>query len=353
MTVKEKICSFNSLYKAMKDCKRNVSWKDSVQGYYKNSLVNIHTLRKSLLRGTYTIDKYTSFTVYEPKERPILATRFKDRVFQHSMCVNYLYGELTRSFIYDNCACQHDKGTEFARRRTAVHLHKHYRKHGNRGYILKIDIKDYFGSTPHATAKAAVTKRVGDEWVKEQVFRIIDSYGGDKGMGLGSEVNQLIQLAVLDDTDHMIKERLRIKHYIRYMDDMILIHESKAHLRYCLTEIEKQLGTLGLKINSKKTQIFPVKQGVKFLGYKFRLTESGKVLLTLLRPKIIKERHKLRRLIERCRRGRMTREQVDSCFDSFIAYLRNTPKHAKRACCKLRESFKEYYCRLWEQKGGG
>lgn len=124
ITVKEKVCSFDSLYKAMKKCKKNVMWKDSVQGYYKNGLVNIHELRKSLLDGKYKIDKYTEFKIFEPKERNIVATRLKDRVFQRSLCDNYVYEAITKSFIYDNCACQKNKGTEFGRKRMKAHLQR-------------------------------------------------------------------------------------------------------------------------------------------------------------------------------------------------------------------------------------
>lgn len=350
MTVKEKVCSFDSLYKAMKMCKRNVMWKDSVKGYYKNGLVNIHNLKAALQDGTYRIDKYTSFKVYEPKERDILATRLKDRVFQRSLCDNYVYEAITKSFIYDNCACQKNKGTEFGRRRMAAHLQKLYRKSGTKGYILKLDIKNYFGSTPHSVAKAAVRKRVKDEWACNEVCRVIDSYDGDRGLGLGSELTQLIQLAVLDDTDHFIKEKLRVKHYIRYMDDMVLMHDSKEYLKECLREIEKLLENLGLKLNVRKTQIFPVNQGVNFLGFKFRLSGSGKVIITLLKRKRNREKRKLKRLVKRCKKGKISHEQVDRCFESFISYISNNKKHVKRCCLEALRRLSVYYKNLW--KGG-
>lgn len=349
MTVKERICSFDNLYKALKRCKRNVMWKDSVKGYYKNGLVNIYNLRNSLLNGTYRIDKYTSFKVYEPKERDILATRLKDRVFQRSLCDNYVYQSITKSFIYDNCACQKNKGTEFGRRRMVAHLQKLYRKSGTKGYILKMDIKNYFGSTSHDVAKMAVKKRIKDEWACNEVYRVIDSYSGDKGLGLGSELTQLIQLAVLDDIDHYIKEKLKIKHYIRYMDDMVILHDNKEYLKECLEMIKIKLKDLGLQLNIKKTQIFPVKQGVNFLGFKFKLSEKGKVIITLLKSKQNREKRKLKRLVKRCKNGKISRHQVDRCFDSFISHIRNTkskPK-AKRCCRGTIIRMYKYYDILW------
>ena len=351
LTIKEEVCSFDNLYQSMKKCKNNIMWKDSTQGYYKNGLVNIHELRKSLLNGSYKIDKYTSFKVYEPKERNILATRFKDRVFQRSLCDNYVYKEITKSFIYDNCACQIGKGTEFARKRMYAHMQKFYRKHGINGYVLKLDLKNYFGSTLHSVAKSAVKKRIKDEWACNEVFRVIDSYEGDRGMGLGSQLTQLIQLAVLDDLDHYIKEQLHVKHYIRYMDDMILIHHDKDFLKYCLSIIEKKLTEINLSLNKKKTQIYPLKQGVNFLGFKFKMTETGKVKMTVFKKNIFNEKRKLRKLVGRYKKGYMSKKQLDDCFQSYIAHISNGSdkgKHnkAKRNCTGLIIRMKKYYWKL-------
>lgn len=80
-----------------------------------------------------TISPSERYKVYEPKERDIVSTRIKDRVFQRSLCDNYFYDTMTKSFIYDNCACQDGRGTEFARKRLICHLQKYYRKHGTEG----------------------------------------------------------------------------------------------------------------------------------------------------------------------------------------------------------------------------
>ena len=233
--IKEKVCSFEESYKAMHKCKKNTMWKKSVSGFVKNGLIRCYILNRQLMDGTYKIDKYSYFTITEPKVRGIVATRMKDRVFQKSLCDNYLYEAMTKGLVYDNCACQTKEGTDFGRRRLKSHLQKFYRKYGLDGYVLQCDIKDYFGSTRHSVAKTVVDKRVDNEWVKTHVYKIIESFGTKEdpnmGMGLGSEVTQLIQLAVLDDLDHFIKEELKIKYFTRYMDDFILIHEDKEYLK--------------------------------------------------------------------------------------------------------------------------
>lgn len=344
--VKQTVCAFENLYGAMLKCKRGIMWKDSAAGYIKNGLVNCCLLQDELLSGKYTIGKYTIFTITEPKRRVIVSTRIKDRVFQRSLCDNYLTENITKSFIYDNAACQIGKGTDFARNRLKCHLQRHYRKHGCNGYVLKCDISDYFGSTPHNVACAAVRKRVKDNWAFGEVERIVNSFtqGDDpsKGMGLGSQVTQLIQLSVLDDLDHHIKETLRIKGYVRYMDDFILIHPDKEYLRICREQIKDHLSSLGLQLSKKKTHIFPITQPIHFMGFSFRLSSTGKVVMRVLPKKVTRERRKLKKLVARCKAGLMTRKQVDECFKSWVAHA------SKGDCYKLIESMTDYYNNLWE-----
>ena len=291
----EDVVSFDALYKGLQKCKRSASWKDSVAGYSANALKNTLRLKQDLSGGEYKIRPYNTFIVTDPKRREVMATNIRDRQFQRALCDGILYEDLTEHFIYDNCACQKGKGNDFALDRMEEHLHRFYRKHGTNGYILKCDIHHFFAETRHDVAKAAVRKRVKDDNVYAAVCDIIDSFGGDKGIGLGSQVSQLVQLSVLDDLDHYIKERLHIKHYIRYMDDFVLIHEDKAYLRKCLIQIEDKLRLIGLTLNSK-TQIFPVGQVVEWLQWRFVLTDTGRVIKKPSKSKITRERKKLKRM---------------------------------------------------------
>lgn len=345
--VRTTVSDFESLYKAMNRCKKNVMWKDSVAGYVKNGLANCYRLNKQLLDGTYKIDKYTKFTVHEPKKREISSTRFKDRVFQRSLCDNYLYGAITKSFIYDNGACQVGKGTDFSRRRLVRHMQKYYRKHGLNGYVLNCDIKDYFGSTRHDVAKEILRRSVEDDWAYEHVVRIIDSFDQKEnpgvGMGLGSQVTQLIQLSILNEMDHIIKEKLDIKYYIRYMDDFILIHDDIEHLKTCEEKIREHLFELGLKLNKRKTQISRLKQGIKFLGFTFCLTETGKVIKKIDRKNVTRQRRKLKRLKKLVDKGVLTKEQVDEIYKVWKA-------HAKKGnSYNLLKRMDGFYNELWRQ----
>lgn len=318
--------TFEELYKGLKLSCRNVRWKDSVTGYEANGLKNTYLLRQSLLDGTYKISGYQRFRVHEPKEREIVATRLKDRQFQRSLCDNVLYPQITRSFIRDSCACLRGRGVDDALNRLTVHLQRYYRKHGAKGWVLKCDIRHYFAETPHDVAKAAIRKRLTDQRAAFYTDQIIDSFGGDTGIGLGSQVSQLTELAVLDDLDHYIKERLRIRHYLRYMDDFILIHEDRAVLENALKDITEKLAALGLTLNNK-TQIYPLKQGVIWLKWRFILTDTGKVVKRIGRKSAVRERRKLKRMAKLAESGRISADALKESFNSWKA-------HAQRGNCR-------------------
>lgn len=311
-SVRERVCSFHALYLAAKSCRKNVSWKDSVAGYVNACLMSTFRLKTALDNGEYKISRYSVFEVHEPKTRIIMSTRFKDRVFQRSLCDNYLYDEMTKGFIHNNCACQNGKGTDFARDALKSLL----RELGNpKGYVLKCDIKDYFGSTPHDVAKQAVRKRIQDDWAYHMVADIIDSFGGDKGIGLGSQISQLIQLAVLDDLDHEIQEAMGAKLYVRYMDDIVVLHDSKQFLKDCLEKIRECLSSLGLRISERKTKIQRASEPIKFLGFSFLLKETGRVTLKPLKESVKRARRRIKSLIHI-----VSPEKADECYQSWRAH---------------------------------
>jgi len=296
-SVKETVLDFQNLHKAVKKSLNSIRWKSSSIKYEDNELSHINTLIKEVNDGTYKISTYVEFTIFEPKERHIISTRLRDRVLQRSLCDNYLYKEITRHFIYDNYACQLGKGTDFARKRLKVHLLRFYRKYGRDGYALKCDIKNYFGSVPHYVAKEAIRKIVADDWAYEQVANIIDSYSGECGIGLGSQVSQLIMLSVLNDLDHIIKERYRCKYYGRYMDDFIILSDSKERLRQVKDFISDYLVSKGMKLNTKKTQLFKITQPISFLGFDYILTETGKVVMKMNKKTITREKRRMKKQV--------------------------------------------------------
>lgn len=287
--------SFDSLYEGGRDACNGVRWKDSVVGYEANLLANTLRLSDRLKSGVYRISGYQVFTIYEPKTRKIVATRIVDRAFQQSLCNAGLYDDITEHFIRDSYACQRNRGTDDAIGRAKRQLERFARLHpGDGAWYLKCDIKSFFASIPHDVAKEATWRHVEDPLAALSVCEVIDSYG-DVGMGLGSPISQLVALMVLNPLDHIIKERLGIKCYMRYMDDMILVHESRERLILCKEVIASWLDAHGLQLNNKTT-LQPLDKGFWFLQWKFSVTKRGKVLMLRSPKKVAESRRKLRRL---------------------------------------------------------
>lgn len=322
------VISFDNLYKGLKQSCRNIRWKDSTVGYEGNALKNTYRLRESLLNGKYSIDRYQHFTIYEPKRREIVATRLKDRQFQRSLCDNGLYEQITKSFITDNCACLRGRGVDYTLNRMTAHLRRYYKAHGCDGWVLKCDIHHYFPSIRHDIAKAAICKRVTDAQIAARACEIVDSFGG-------SQISQLVALAVLDDIDHFIKERLRVKHYIRYMDDFVLVHQDKEFLQQCRAEIEKQLNAIGLQLNGK-TSLYPLRQGVKLLQWRFIVTDSGAIIRKMDKKKQGKQRRKLKKLYAKEQSGDYA---PGTTHESLVSWLANAARgntyHERRKMIKF------------------
>ena len=282
--IRKEVCSYHNLYKATAKSKKNVGWKDSVARFYNHSLLNVYKLKKELDEDTYKISPYSIFEIHEPKRRIVSSTKFKDRVFQKSLCDNYLYKEITRHFIESNCACQLGKGTDKARNCLFKMMIDFYKEYGVNGYALKLDIHDYFGSTDHEIAIREISKYIRDDWARQKVVDIINSFEGDKGIGLGSQISQLIQLALLNGLDHTVTKKYKIKYYVRYMDDIILICDDKEYLRKVQRKIYFILKDLKLELNTKKTQIIKITQPIHFLGFSYLLHENGRVTRKLPPP---------------------------------------------------------------------
>lgn len=325
---------FGNMYKALEKSCCNVRWKTSVTQFEINALKNTAKSIRDIQSNRYKISPYYEFTLYEPKERLIKATRIKDRQVQRSLCDNYLYDAITSCFIYDNCACQKNKGTDFTYKRMKTHLHKMYRKYGNDFYYLKCDIHHFFESIDHEKLKEFVKKRVKYDLELSLVFQVIDSFG-DRGLGLGSQLSQLLALLYLNELDHIIKERLHMKHYVRYMDDFCIFSNSKDELVKCLDFIKTYLKSIGLELN-KKTTIQPIYRNMKFMNWKFTVTETGKVLMIQDRNKVKDKRKKLAKMLNLVMTNKMKHEYLEQSLNGIIAHLE------KGNSCTIIKEFDNY-----------
>ena len=336
------IISYDALYDSMCKCQKGVIWKDSVAHFVLNAPEEIMRLEEQLADGTYQPRPPKMFMVTSPKPREISSIPFRDRVYQRSLNDNILYPTMTKSFIYDNWACQKGKGTDRARARLKEFMQKFYRKHGTDGYIAQFDIHGYYPNMDHAYIEEMFRKKLSPEIHQRVVDILHHQYGGDKGYNPGSQMIQIAGISALDSLDHFIKEQLHIKYYIRYMDDFILIHEDKEYLKTCQQRIIEKLAECKFEINPKKTQITPIKDGVMFLGFNYQMTDTGKVLM-LINPKNVKAKRKnLFRLVAKSKRGEIPRASVDESYRSWRDHA------SKGNNYKLLQRMDKYYKDLWE-----
>lgn len=168
----------------------------------------------------------------------------------------------------------------------------------------------------HDVVKETLRKLLDPE-VYKMTADILETFPGDVGFNPGSQIIQIIGISILNRPDHYIKEEMRIKGYERYMDDFLLIHEDPAYLEECLDKIKALLKEYHMELNMGKTGIFSLTEGVKFLGFYYRLTETGKVIITMDPKKVKHERRKLRRMVGLVKKGLKTREKVDEHYKSW------------------------------------
>jgi len=204
-------------------------------------------------------------------------------------------------------------------RRLVAHLSKYYRQNGysNSGYALTIDFSKYFDSIRHDILMKLAEKRVHDERVLDLSWQFIKVFGDGISLGLGSQVSQVFAIYLPNDLDHAIKEKMRIKFYGRYMDDLYLIHKDKEYLEKCLAEIKIICDTLKIKINEKKTRIFPLREGVLFLKGKYYLLENGKVLRKPAKESAKRMRRKLRKFRKLIDNGKMNYQDLGTAYQSW------------------------------------
>ena len=340
----EEIIGYDALYESMEKCRLGVLWKDSVAHFVLNAPEEVLKLERELKTGTYKPRQPKNFTITFPKRREISSIPFRDRVYQRSLNDNVLYPVMTKSFIFDNWACQKGKGTDRARDRLKEFMRKFYRHHGTAGYVAQFDIHGYYPNMDHDYIEGMFRKKLDPSSYQRVLDVLHHQYPGDKGYNPGSQMIQIAGISALDDLDHYIKEQLHVRLYIRYMDDFILIHEDEAFLQECREKIIRKLAEYRFEVNEKKTRVFPLSDGIIFLGFEFRLTETGKVLLFVSPQNVKAKRKNLRRLVARSKNGLLPKASVDMSYASWRDHA------SKGNSFKLLQRMDEYYKSLWEEE---
>lgn len=262
----KEICNIKHIELVVDNIFKTCKNKEKVYKWESIKDVLVVKVYQDLVNKNYHFGKYHKFVIYEPKKRVIMSMDMYDKVVNHLVSEYILLPSIVPGLIDSNVASRKNKGTSYG-----IELYYKYRniydsKYGKSGYyLLKLDISKFFESINHNILKNKLRTRIKDKDALTILDTIIDST--DIGIPIGANTSQLFAIFYLDELDKYIKEDLKIKCYIRYQDDMLLIHQDKEYLKSCLDKIRIKLDNIGMRLNNK-TKIYKSNENITFIGIK-------------------------------------------------------------------------------------
>lgn len=312
--IMKKICTPANALKAYFKARKCKRYRPEVLEFETDREENLFRAVQVLKDGTYQPGQYRVFKVWEPKERIIMALPFFDRVIQH-MIVNFIEPIFEKRFIFQSYACRKGKGVHEASETLSKWLYELEVKKGKRIYAIKGDIHHYFQSVDHAILKQEIRRYISDKALLKILDRIIDHNGiflPGVGIPVGNLTSQLFANVYLNKLDQFVKHELKVKYYVRYMDDFIILSEDPAELRRLLAEIENFLKReLKLELNPKTT-ILAAKNGINFVGY-IHYKDHKKIRKDAMR--------RLKKLLRAFETGEVDLEYFDQSVESRFGHM--------------------------------
>ena len=357
----------NNLYDTIVDLKKiqrmydhrirvNTKNKIKLEKFENNYVSNMIYIKNILESRSYVPGRYNIFIIKEPKLRLIMSQNIIDKIINHMVSEYFLVDVYDKTLIDTNIATRKGKGTSYGRKMLKKYLNK---VKDNNFYVLKFDISKYFFNMNHDILKRLVRKKIKDKEVLKIIDDIIDSTDYDyvnnnilrlknleisrinrncndyhklisdidrmpmyrKGYGLpiGNLSSQALAIMYLDELDHFIKEELKIKYYIRYMDDGLLIHESREYLEFCLSKIIEVLDRYELTLNNK-TRIYNSNEGFEFLGFKYFI-KNDKIIMKVKNQTKRKFKRKMKTLNHLVNIEKITYKDLLHVKSSYLVHL--------------------------------
>lgn len=282
-----KMLTYENLKKAYLKARKGKRYRKDVILFslrYENILNEMYN---NLFNLSYKFGPYNLFYIYEPKERKILSSSFRDRIVHQWYVISFIEPYFIPSFINTTYACIKGRGMHKAMYDLKKCIKKCEKKYTS-PYIVKGDIRKFFENIDRNILLNILKKKIHDKDVIKISEEIINSSSRhdiegkkDKGIPIGNYTSQMFANIYLNELDKYTKHILKCKYYFRYMDDFVLICEDKVKAKENLLLIRKFLNEeLLLELNDK-TNIFKLKQGVNFCGYKInsnrvRIRNRGK-----------------------------------------------------------------------------
>lgn len=334
----QQVCSFDNLLLAARKAQKGKRFSAGCRTFNLNLEGNLLALQEALQDKSYCPGEYRRFNIFKPKARVISAAPYRDRVVHHAL-VNVIEPFFEKSMIGDSYANRIDKGTLAAVNRFTEFSRK-------AAYVLKMDVVKYFPSIDHGILMGMLERKIKDRNILLLIRSILATgaetddngdltyYHGDdlfspvmreRGLPIGNLTSQLFANVYLTGFDYFVKETLQCRHYIRYMDDMVVFDNDKRRLHDIRAAMIDELEERRLRIHERRAQIWPVKQGTDWLGYRVYPTHRR-----LRKSNIRKFRHRMKEHIEAYRDGNITIDAVTASVKSWVAYAGNADSYKIR-----------------------
>ena len=324
------IYDFENLHQAYLEARKGKRYRSEVLEFTNNLEENLIQLQNELIWKEYRVGRYREFFIHEPKQRLIMALPFRDRVVQWAI-YRILNPLLDRRYISDSYACRVGYGTHRAVAKVQYWLKYLTRKY-LKLYALKLDISKYFYRVDHNILMNILGRIISDAdllQLLETIIRAETNFGielgdhhfeaqriGHVGMPIGNLTSQMFANLYLNELDQFAKVTLKARHYIRYMDDVIILHRDKKHLWLLKNEINDFLEMqLKLSLNNKTT-VRAISQGIDFCGYQVWPTH-----LKLRKKSALKMKRRLKYLQRAYARGEVDLAHVNASVQSYLGIM--------------------------------
>lgn len=273
------ITDFENLWQAARQAQKGKRFRPNVLAFNHDLEANLLQLQDELRNRTYQPGQYRTFEIIDPKPRLISAAPYRDRVVHHALC-NVIVPLIERSFIDDSYANRVGYGTHKALRR-AVQFAR------SRRYVLQCDIRKYFPSLDHQILKQQLRRWLKCPDTLWLIDTIIDNsnpqteelvyFPNDTlltplerrvGLPIGNLTSQFFANVYLNGFDHWVKESLKIRNYLRYVDDFLLFGDDWQQLAAAKRSMINYLTSLRLQLHPIKSQLFETRHGLNFVGFR-------------------------------------------------------------------------------------
>jgi len=370
--IKERVTDYDNLYKAYLKTRKRKRFRPEVLEFSANLEDNLHDLQDALRSMTYRPGKYYKRIIHDPVDRLIMWQAFIHRVVQWAV-FRVINPEFARGYIEDVHSCIKGRGSDTAAQRLFYFMQQDSRIEKNSGldpdgrpvrrfYFQKMDVSKFFYRIDHQVSLDLVGRKCNyDPWLMWIMDLFVNAEGekfgfppgkgikdvtpdemvADKGLAVGSLLNQMLANVNMNEVDHFVKRQLHVRQYVRYVDDSVMLSDSKAQLLDWRHRIEDfTADRLKLELNPKKTFIQPISHGIDFCQYRIYPDH-----IKLKKATAIRMKHNLKRIQKLYAEGKI---DLDRALRTVTVYDKGLLSHCDSY--QLRKTiFGEYSDTEWTE----